>query len=147
MAKVIPFRRIPDHPAIDLASLTFSELVVIFYAANYFRTTEEVINGPRMAPMCAAVEDVIDEIGTDLIRETASLMADYTNRLQLGKLNELLPNDTGRRGAAESNARVFWNAVHAQPSGLSASGIAQRWRNALAVFDHAIPSIDAEVAA
>jgi hypothetical protein len=138
---------VPDSSTTAPESLTFSELVVIFYAANYFRTTEEVINGPRMAPICAAVEDVIDEIGADLIRETATLMADYANRLQLGKLNELLPDDTGRRSAAESNARVFWNAVHAQPSGLSAGNIAQRWRNALAVFEYAIPASASEVAA
>jgi len=141
----LPFRQTPT----DLESLTFSELVVIFYAANYFRGVDQVIHGPRMEPMIAAVEDVIDEIGMDLIRQTASLMADYESRLQLGKLNELLPNDTGRRGAAVCNARVFWRAVHAEPSGLSAGRIAQRWRNALMLFDYAVPgqSSGLEVAA
>lgn len=132
------FRHSPDT-SYDLESLTFSELVVIFYAANYFRDVQEVINGPRMVPMIAAVEDVIDEIGMDLVRQTASLMADYESRLQLGKLNDLLPNDTGRRSGAVSNARAFWHAVHAEPSGLSAGRIAQRWRNALMLFDYAIP--------
>ncbi|MFI7658655.1 hypothetical protein ACIBTW_07155 [Micromonospora parva] len=121
--------------AVDFEALTEWELRVIFYAADYRPTHDELMsptgNIPRMA---ATITAVIDRYGIDLIRQVADLAGHAMVNRNYQMQAQLFPN-ANRWRWTESTAGVFIRGVACPPPVLTVHTVCQRWHAALSAAD------------
>ena len=121
--------------AVDFEALTEWELRVIFYAADYRQTYDEMMsptgNIPRMA---ATITAVIDRYGLDLIRQVADLAGHAMVNRNYQMQAQLFPN-ANRWKWTESTAGVFIRGIACPPPVLTVHRVCQRWHAALAEAD------------
>ncbi|MDG4820162.1 hypothetical protein O7628_32165 [Micromonospora sp. WMMD956] len=129
---ITPIRPHRTTTPVDFEALTQWELRVIFYAANYQQTVDEMMsptgNIPRMA---ATIVAVIDRYGFDLIRQVANLAGHAMLTRNYQMQGELFP-DANRWRWTESTAGVFLRGVATKPPFLTVQTVCQRWNSALA---------------
>lgn len=116
---------------VDVEALTEAELRVVFYAAKFHRTYDDLVADDGVGRMLHTITTVVGELGLDLIREVGYLAGHAVLTHNAGLQAHLFP-DTNQWNWTETDARVFLRAVAHNPPVLTVHTITQRWHAALA---------------
>ena len=119
-------RLTPNHQAHVVDELSVPELEVVFYAAGYDLSIEEMLSAPNVVAMTAVAAEVVDRLGLDLIREIAAMSVYAQIICDLVLIKQLWP-DIRRRGAASCASRAFHRVMTVLPNARVIAGLVDQW--------------------